>query len=128
MLDVCQHRCPDASALFYFDPDIVIKCGWPFFEEWTAYGVAVCEDVNSPMSASHPIRHEWRRFCAQHGVPLSRVLDAYVSGGFVGLRRNHFALLEGWKRLIDALESETGNLKQIGYRERPYAFYNGDQD
>jgi hypothetical protein len=128
MLDVGQHRCPDTVSLYYFDPDIVIKCAWAFFEEWTAYGVAVCEDVNSPMPASHPIRHAWRRFCAEHGVPLPRFLDAYVSGGFVGLRRSQFALLEMWKQLVDALESETGDLKQIGYRARPYAFYNGDQD
>jgi hypothetical protein len=122
MLDVWHHRCPDAVSLFYFDPDIVIKCAWAFFEEWTAYGVAVCEDVNSPMPASHPIRHAWRRFCTQHGVPLPRVLDAYASGGFVGLRRNHFALLETWKRLIDALQDETGNLRQIGFGERPLLF------
>jgi hypothetical protein len=128
MLDVWRRRCPDAAALFYFDPDIIVKCAWPFFEEWTACGVAVCEDVNSPMAASHPIRHAWRRFCAKHGVLLSRVLDAYVSGGFLGVRPGHLALLERWKQLIDALEGETGNLKQIGYRERPYAFYNGDQD
>ena len=76
MLDVWHHRCPDAASLFYFDPDIVIKCAWAFFEEWTAYGVAVCEDVNSPMPASHPIRHAWRRSCTQDGVLLPRVLDA----------------------------------------------------
>lgn len=128
LLDLWQRRCPDAATLFYFDPDIVIKCAWSFFPEWAGHGVAVCEDVNSPLSSTHPIRHAWRRFCGTHGVELPRALDAYASGGFVGLRRQHIPLVETWKRLVDALEAETGRLQQLCFRERPYPFYNGDQD
>ena len=128
LADLWQRFCPDADALFYFDPDIVIKCAWSFFEEWASYGVALCEDINSPMPSSHPIRQAWRGFCGENGVPLPRELDAYVSGGFVGLSRKHAALLVTWKKLIQALEGKTGNLKQIGFGDRPYAFYNADQD
>ena len=128
LLDLWKNHCPEANALFYFDPDIVIKCAWSFFEEWAGYGVALCEDVNSPMPSSHPIRHAWRRFCSGKGVQLLREMNAYVSGGFVGLSRKHAAILDTWKKLIEALEQETGNLKQLGFRDRPFAFYNGDQD
>ena len=128
LLDLWKNHCPEADALFYFDPDIVVKCAWSFFEEWAGYGVALCEDVNSPMPSSHPIRHAWRRFCSGRGVPLLREMDAYVSGGFVGLIRRYAAILDTWKTLIEGLEEETGNLKQLGFRDRPYAFYNGDQD
>ena len=128
LLDLWKNYCPEANALFYFDPDIVVKCAWSFFEEWVEYGVALCEDVNSPMPSTHPIRHAWRRFCEGRGVPLLREMDAYVSGGFVGLGRKSAAILDTWKMLIEALEGETGNLKQLGFRDRPFAFYNGDQD
>jgi len=126
--DLWKNYCPTSNALFYFDPDIVIKCAWGFFEEWVDCGVALCEDVNSPMPSSHPIRHVWRRFCEKIGVPLLRDLDCYVSGGFLGLRKDRTALLDTWKFLIDGLEEEIGDLKYLGYGGRPFAFYNGDQD
>jgi hypothetical protein len=117
-----------AETLFYFDPDIVIKCDWNFFEEWASYGIALCEDVNSPMLTSHPIRCAWRRFCTKNGVELIRDFDVYVSGGFVGINRRHGALLSTWAKLVEAMEEYTGDLGRLGYRSRPFPFYNADQD
>src|SRR5207237_590725 len=48
------------SSIFYFDPDIVIKCAWQFFMTWVSFGIAlVHEIINNDMPASHPVRQMW---------------------------------------------------------------------
>ena len=128
MLRVWDHEAPKAQKLFYFDPDIVVKCEWVFFEDWVEGGVALCEDINSPMPGSHPIRNTWRRFYGAKGFPLTRNPDAYVNAGFLGVTRENRRLLETWKQLLVAVRDETGPLDQLGFGNRPYAFYNADQD
>jgi hypothetical protein len=86
--DLWRDHCPDAERLFYFDPDIVIKCPWHFFEEWTSCGIALSEDVNSPMSRFHFIRENWRRLCQSNGLSLPLPLDIYANAGFLGLQRD----------------------------------------
>lgn len=128
MLQLWQREASAAERLFYFDPDIIVKCDWAFFGDWVEGGVALCEDVNSPMPSSHPIRNVWRGFGQRTGSPLSRGLDAYVNGGFIGMKREHRELLETWRRFLGALRAETGSLNQLGFGNRPFAFYNVDQD
>lgn len=128
MLHLWDSHCPEVDALFYLDPDVVIKCRWSFFEEWVTYGVALCEDLNSPMPSSHPIRHVWRRLCARHGWDLDREIDMYVSGGFIGLRRSDSGLLSFWNNIIRSIEEEKGGLTTLTLERRPSAFFNTDQD
>jgi hypothetical protein len=128
MLRVWSDGAQEARKLFYFDPDIVIKCDWTFFEDWVEGGVALCEDVNSPMPSSHPIRHAWQRFYARKGISLARRHDFYVNGGFLGITREHRTLLETWKEMLAALRDETGPLDQLLAGHRPYAFHTADQD
>ena len=99
MLRIWDHEAPGAAKLFYFDPDIVIKCDWEFFEDWVTGGAALCEDINSPMPGTHPIRNAWRRFFGKEGFELAREGDAYVNGGFVGVTGEHRELLETLERL-----------------------------
>ena len=80
------------------------------------------------MFATHPIRHAWLKFCKDYGVPVSREIDVYVSGGFIGISRGFATFLNIWNSLVEALEGETGSLKELGFSHRPYPFYNGDQD
>ena len=66
MLEVFEQYAPDIDALFYFDPDIVVKCRWSFFEEWATCGVALVQEiVNGGMSATHPYRAAWSSYAGR---------------------------------------------------------------
>ena len=114
-----QRFFPDAENVFYFDPDLVLRCSWPFFEEWASYGVALCEDINSPMPSTHPLRAMWQRFYAQSGFKVTRNLDVYVNAGFVGVSRADWEFIETWKQLMDAAgvvplsESDGGDRRRL---------------
>jgi hypothetical protein len=106
MLEVWEKHCPQAEALFYFDPDITIKCRWSFFEEWVGYGIALVQDItNSDMPDNHPIRCAWKHHAATLGLVIQRPLSQYFNGGFVGITRSHMSALELWKRLQQSLNS-----------------------
>ncbi len=128
MLEVWQNNCPGAEALFYFDPDITVKCRWTFFEEWVQGGVALCEDVNSPMPTSHPIRNAWRRYYGELGRLLQNALDIYVNGGFVGVSLEQKAFLEEWCQIQQQMSPAAGNMMDWGLQDRTFKFCNTDQD
>jgi len=98
------------GALFYLDPDIVLVRPWRFFEDWVSCGVALCEDLNSPLPENHPRRVGWRRYYGERGVPLRFRGCEYVNGGFVGVQPDHRAFLEYWKRAMDLMTEEIGSL------------------
>jgi hypothetical protein len=57
---VLDQPAPDTDAVFYFDPDIMVKCNWLFYEAWAARGFACCEDICYPhMPGTHPLRSAW---------------------------------------------------------------------
>ena len=128
MIDLRRNYLPDAGRIFYFDPDIVLKADWQFIEQWADCGVALCEDVNSPMHSSHPIRMQWRRFYAPHGFAVARDLDVYVNGGFVGVSQSDWEFVVTWNRLLALMESETSGLSKLGISDRSYLFHKPDQD
>lgn len=110
MLTLLDSVARDAQALFYLDPDICVTARWPFFEDWVGCGVALCEDLNSPLPEHHPRRVGWRRHYAPLGLALRYRAPEYVNGGFVGVRAQDRAFLEMWKRAIDGLAEEIGSL------------------
>jgi hypothetical protein len=128
---------PSAHRLFYFDPDIVIKTRWSFFEEWAGYGVALVEDVNSPLPESHPRRGAWRVALAAHHQPVRRETSSYVNGGFVGLDARQRAFLEEWRGAMFLVGEQIGGLESSMFsfgatrpdRESPaYPYNKTDQD
>jgi hypothetical protein len=128
MLDLWQHHCPDADALFYFDPDIVIKCRWSFFEEWAGFGVAICRDINGDMPNTHPLRQMWRQILAPLNINLQRQMDFYVNGGFVGVVKTQKAFVEVWQRIISLMGSLDINLNKLSQGDRTLPFCFPDQD
>ncbi len=137
LLRVLEDLDPQASALFYFDPDIVVKVRWSFFEEWAGYGVALVEDVNSPLPQSHPRRFAWRRSLTTRGKAVQRETDLCINGGFIGLAREHLAFLHEWHAAMQLVEEHIGDLSKSMFNFGPdgadkhcpsYPFNKTDQD
>jgi hypothetical protein len=112
-----EEFCPGAEMGFYFDPDILVRCGWDFFEKWVEVGVALCEDMFPRMPPTHPHRAEWARHAASAGCQARRQLEGYLNGGLVGLQREHKGFLEIWKKLLDALGPEALTRYKFGGRD-----------
>jgi hypothetical protein len=104
----------DADAVLYFDPDVVVNATWRYLEEWLSCGVAVCDDVNSPMAENHPRRVGWRRFFAEHGCALYYRGSRYANGGVVGVMREHGRFLEVWRDLLAAVTTSLGGADVVG--------------
>lgn len=137
MLDLWEQYCPDAEKLYYFDPDIVLKCEWKFMEEWVDDGIAMCEDVNSPMHSNHPTRMGWRRYLREKGEHLNSSIGLYFNSGFVGLKKSDKSFLSYWKKISQLTAPLLGDLKthfiasfngRQKKRPRTALFYGGDQD
>lgn len=110
MLALFDGPASDADALFYVDPDICVVAPWTYFEDWVTCGVALCEDVNSPLSENHPRRIGWRRYYGHLGLCLKFASAEYVNGGFVGVGAGDRAFLLDWKQTMDLMATEIGSL------------------
>lgn len=128
---------PEAERLFYFDPDIVVRARWSFFEEWADYGVALVEDVNSPLPESHPRRAAWRRVLARRGELIRRETAGYFNGGFVGISRAHRDFVGSWVAALALVGAEIGGLDRSMFsfagaqpdrQSAAYPFSKTDQD
>jgi hypothetical protein len=130
ILDVWEKHCPQADALFYFDPDITIKCRWTFFEEWVGYGIALIQDItNSNMPDNHPIRCAWKHHAETLGLTVKRPLSQYFNAGFIGLIRSYASSLELWKQLQHSLKDvgvDTSTMMPADGRSNPFG--GRDQD
>ena len=128
MLEVMERHCLTEERFFFFDPDIVVKAPWNFFEDWLSHGIALCEDVNHYLPRTHPVRLAWKDYAAQHGLTIRQELDKFYNGGFFGVRREHQGFLWAWKELFERGAAEgvdLGNFELSGF-EFPYLYL--DQD
>jgi hypothetical protein len=90
----------DWDALFFFDPDIVNKSSWSFYEHWVQQGIALCGDLLYHFPANHPVRLAWRSFAEDNGFPCQRLLNYHYNGGFIGIPRQSKSMLIIWRKLI----------------------------
>jgi hypothetical protein len=100
-----------ADNIFYFDTDIVVNYQWNFFEEWVGYGVALCEDIASPMSLNHPRRMAWHQYFDKLNVPVKFNQNAYVNGGFVGLNKKDVNFISLWITIQEQIAPIVGGLQ-----------------
>lgn len=98
------------GALFYFDPDICVVCSWTYMLDWVKCGVALCEDLNSPLAEHHPRRVGWRDYYSARGIALTFRAPEYINSGFVGVRAEDRSLLLCWKQAMDLMSEEIGSL------------------
>ncbi|WP_116127901.1 hypothetical protein [Lewinella sp. IMCC34183] len=114
--------------VFYIDCDIVVKAAPKHFEEWARGGVALCEDMNSPVHTSHPLRRQWAEYYAGFGIDYVPKDDVYVNGGFVGINRRYRDFAGLWKTIQEHMKLNTGRQDRIGIADRWNMFHFMDQD
>jgi hypothetical protein len=128
VLDLIDKHCPNENAFFFFDPDIVVKADWRFFEEWVSHGIALCEDVNHYLPRHHPVRLGWKKYAASRARTACRDLDTFYNGGFFGLQRQHRNFLEEWQGLFECRAAEGIDLGQFALSPFEYPYIVLDQD
>ena len=131
MLDLLAGPARDCEHLWYFDPDIFIRCSWSYFEDWQQNGIALCQEiVNNILPADSPLRHKWMRAAESIGFKNPRPLNYYFSGGMVGVAAAHRSFLDVWRRVLELANEEGCDLKAFRVKgaQRDVPFMASDQD
>jgi hypothetical protein len=133
MLRLWDNLASEAQSIFYFDPDIVVTESWSAFDNWTTYGVALCEDIMSPKPMHHPIRQAWRQYFGKRGFILNFKEAMYANGGFIGVSKQNRDFLLTWQSIQEAMAPAIGGLNKSFFITQPTAlafdpFSLGDQD
>jgi hypothetical protein len=130
MAQLWENYCPDVDALFYFDPDIVNKCSWDFYEKWVSRGIALCGDSWYLVPANHPRRLAWKEFAESNGLVCERQLDYHYNSGFLGVHKSCKSILSLWQKLEELAEmAGQCNLQDL-YSQKTfhhYPYLYGDQ-
>ncbi|AWK06818.1 hypothetical protein HYN56_22325 [Flavobacterium crocinum] len=120
MLELWEGPAKDAEALFYFDPDIVVDDSWVCFEQWVNCGVALCEDINSPLQEFHPRRQGWKNYFKNYNVNLEFKNPTYVNGGFIGVLKKDISFLILWLNLQLFMGEAIGGLENSIFYKQTY--------
>jgi hypothetical protein len=129
MLELFRSHARRYDYLWYFDPDILLRCKWTFFSNWQHYGIALCEEIISyHLSENDPLRRQWVDVGAQMGLEKPRLLDRYFNSGMLGVSPEHISVLQLWMEILDQIGRLGVDLKELqpGNREAP--FHAVDQD
>ncbi|CAM4121619.1 hypothetical protein SAMN06265348_103250 [Pedobacter westerhofensis] len=130
MLKLINGLAKNAGGIVYFDPDIVIKCQWDFFETWTSYGVSlVHEIISNDMPATHPIRKGWEAVIKSSNREIKRNITSYINSGFCGVIKENVEFLETWADIIQVAIREYGfKSNEFAHSKRTDLFFAKDQD
>lgn len=112
MLELWEGPAREAEEMYYLDPDIVLCINWSVLRLWVKSGVALCADINSPMTQNHPKRVQWREYFADYDLDLKFKTEIYVNGGFVGLKRADKKFLEVWMKIQESMAHRIGGLSK----------------
>ena len=118
------------ANLWYFDPDITVRCDWTFFERWVQFGISICQEINmGTMPSDHPLRCEWLKLASEAGwdAPF-RLPERYYNSGFVGLHIRHREFLTAWMNAIRLANANGVRIDQFQEGNRSETFYTVDQD
>jgi hypothetical protein len=129
MLELLANQAHGCEYLWYFDPDIFLRCNWSHFDRWRHHGIALCEEiVNYHLSENDPLRYQWMEFGTGMGLREPRVLNRYFNSGMVGVAPLHADLLHLWKRILEAIGTIGIEQKVFMPGDREMPFHSMDQD
>jgi hypothetical protein len=129
MLDLLAEKACDCEYLWYFDPDIFLRCNWSFFAKWQRYGIALCEEiVNYNLAECSPMRLQWVDLGTALGLGRPRLLRGYFNGGMVGVASSQTGFLEIWKRILDWVSTAGYSLENFKPGTPDMPFNATDQD
>ncbi len=126
MLTLLAGPAKDSEGLAYFDPDIVIKCEWNFFEHWMNWGIALVHDETfNDMPATHPIRRGWGKLIKNSNRKIESNINSYINAGFCGLNKTHVEFLKIWSEFIELAFSDYGHQRNkfVGLEKSNLFFY-----
>jgi len=131
MLQLFAGPCREIDRIAYFDPDIVVRCNWEFFETWMSHGVAIVHEIiSNDMPASHPIRKEWEKVAKVCNRTVKHQITSYINSGFFGVSRDCIDFLELFVEVIKVAKANY-NFEESGFHfvsDRSDVFYARDQD
>jgi hypothetical protein len=127
MLDILDELGSKAQRIFYFDPDIVVKCRMQMLEWWCRDGVALCEGSMGNMPDRHPLRIGWREWLKSQGYSSFVPRDKYFNAGFVGVENTNTEVLKMWQRIIEQIGQANGTLDKLVVSSRDNIFYIPDE-
>jgi len=131
MLQLWDGPAKNAKGMFYFDPDITIKCNWEFFESWITMGVClVNEIVWNDMPDTHPKRMMWRKVAKKAGYPILNNLSSNINAGFIGVSKENMVFLKILKNFIDVSKEHFSFNSELFFQSNnDYGMFKvGDQD
>ena len=131
VLQLAESKGFSSEKIFYFDPDIVVKCNWEFFLSWTSFGIAlVHEIINHDMPESHPVRRTWTKIIEDNDITVKRQPASYINAGFFGFKISDIQFAELYKKFVEVSINDYGIdvEKFCFYTDRSYPFFAKDQD
>jgi hypothetical protein len=131
VIQLRTHLDKNVSGVFYFDPDIVIKCRWSFYEEWLKIGVPLVHEItNNDMPATHPVRRIWMRMIKEQGLEVKTDIHSYLNSGFWAIKKDDIQFAYLFKKFLEVSQSQYAmNLTEITHEvDRTNPFFAKDQD
>ena len=110
-----------AQNFYHFDPDIVVRRNWDFFEAWVTYGVCLIEEmVNRRMSSDHPQRMMWKEWATERGYTIRRSIGKYFNSGFFAFKRGNCDFLKHWDSILAKRQEEGFEVDPDGGHKRKF--------
>ena len=130
MLKLLQGPADFFDGIFYFDPDIVIKCKWILFQKWVQNGAAIVQEINGNiMPPNHPTRFLWAEVIRVAGEEVINQVQYYYNCGFCGITKKDINFLKFWSKLISvAINKFDQNPMIFANDDKTSFFWSIDQD
>lgn len=129
MLNLLDGEARSSKYLWYFDPDIFLRCKWSYFEGWQNHGIALCEEiVNYNLAENSVLRLQWVESGIQMKLGEARRLGQYFNGGMVGVPSAYIDFLNLWKHILKEINGMGYDLRKSKPTAADMPFSATDQD